>query len=262
MKIFNNIKYINYLSLLFLLLAGLSSCTQRKHLVYFNKPHVDSTLYISKAPIYKIQNQDVLYVKVFSLALQENDLFNLVPSQSQGTSLQSDVSLYINGYAVNDSGCISLPIMGQVNVGGKTVDQAQMEILSRLKQYFKDATVIVKLLSFKVSVLGEVARPGVYRNYNTQLTVLEALSMSGDINQYGSRRNVLVIRSTPQGNQTYRINLTDPSILSSQGFYLQPNDVVYVEPIPTKTLQVNLPTYTVFLSTISTMFLLLNYLSK
>ncbi len=252
----------NYLLSALLLIVLFSSCTQRKHLVYFNKPSVDSTLYLSKAPVYRIQKQDVLYVKVFSLALQENDLYNIMPSQSQGTSMQSDAGLYINGYAVNDSGCVVLPVMGQVKVEGKSIDQAQMEILSRIKQYFKDATVIVKLLSFKVSVLGEVARPGVYRNYNNQLTVLEALSMAGDINQYGSRRNVLVIRSTPLGNQTFRINLTDPSILSSQGFYLQPNDVVYIEPIPTKTLQVNLPTYTVFLSTISTMFLLLNYLNK
>jgi polysaccharide export outer membrane protein len=262
MKIINNIHNIKHLVIFLLILSALSSCTQRKHLVYFNKPHVDSALFISKAPIYKIQKQDVLYVKVFSLALQENDLFNITPSQNQGTSLQSDAGLFINGYTVSDSGNVALPVMGPVNVLGKTVDEAQQEISTRLKQYFKDATVIVKLLSFKVSVLGEVARPGVYRNYNNQLTVLEALSMAGDINQYGSRRNVLVIRATQQGNQTYRINLTDPAILASQGFYLQPNDVVYIEPIPTKTLQVNLPTYTVFLSTISTMFLLLNYLNK
>ena len=263
MKIVINSFVTNILIKGLLLIVMLSSCTQRKHLVYFNKPQVDSSLYISKAPLYKIQNQDVLYVKVFSLALQENDLYNIMPSQSQGTAMQSDAGLYINGYAVNDSGCIVLPVMGQVKVVGKTIDQAQQEIYERLKHYFKDATVIVKLLSFKVSVLGEVARPGVYRNYNTQLTILEALSMAGDINQYGSRRNVMIIRTTPEGNQTYRINLTDPGILGSQGFYLQPNDYILVNPLKQKTWGTgktgieSLSTIITILSLATTTFLLL-----
>jgi polysaccharide export outer membrane protein len=243
-----------------LILLFSTSCTQRKHLVYFNHPTVDTATFSNRIPIYKIQKQDVLYVKVFSLSLTENDMFNLVPNQTQGNTMQSDASIFINGFAVNDSGFVSLPVMGKVKVEGKTVDEAQDIIAQRLTQYFKDATVIVKLLSFKVSVLGEVARPGVFRNYNNSLTILDALSLAGDVTQYGSRRNVLVIRSTPKGNQTYRVNLTNPNVLASEAYFLQPNDVVYVEPIPTKTLQVNIPTYSVFLSTITTLLLLYNYL--
>jgi polysaccharide biosynthesis/export protein len=243
-----------------LIILGTGSCTQRKHLVYFNHPTVDTATYNNRVPVYKIQKQDVLYVKVFSLSLTENDMFNLTPNQAQGTTMQSDASIFINGFAVNDSGFVALPVMGKVKVEGKTVDEAQDIISQRLAQYFKDATVIVKLLSFKVSVLGEVARPGVFRNYNNSLTILDALSLAGDVTQYGSRRNVMVIRCTPKGNQTYRINLTNPSVLASEAYFLQPNDVVYVEPIPTKTLQVNIPTYSVFLSTITTLVLLLNYI--
>ena len=119
--------------------------------------------------------------------------------------------------------------------------------------------VIVKLVSFKFSVLGEVGRPGTYSNFNNQLTVLEAISMAGDITDFGNRRQVLVLRPTKEGTKTFRLNLTDISILTSDGFFLLPNDIVYVEPIKSKMLKINLSTISLLLTGISTLILILNF---
>ena len=134
-------------------------------------------------------------------------------------------------------------------------------IRERAGLFLKDATVIVKLVSFKFSVLGEVARPGTYSNFNNQLTVLEAISMAGDITDYGNRKQVLVLRPTKTGTKTFRLDLTKIDMLKSEGFFLLPNDIVYVEPIKCKMIKINIPTVSLFLTGVSTLILILNYLN-
>jgi polysaccharide export outer membrane protein len=173
---------------------------------------------------------------------------------------QNETSLFINGYTVSDSGNIEIPVLGKIPVAGKTMDEAISSITQRANHYLKDATVIVKLISFKVSVIGEVNRPGTYNNFNNQLTVLEAVSMAGDITDYGNRRHILVLRPTATGTKTFRLDLTNPKILTSDGFFLLPNDIVYVEPIKNKSFRLNMPTISLAFSSVSTLILILNYL--
>ena len=135
-------------------------------------------------------------------------------------------------------------------------------IRQRSNQFLKDATVVVKLVSFKVSVIGEVNRPGSYNNYNSQLTVLEVISLAGDITDYGNRKSVLVLRPVTGGTKSFRLDLTDRQILTSDGFYLLPNDIVYVEPIKSKTFRINIPTISLFLTSVSTLILVLNYINN
>ena len=176
---------------------------------------------------------------------------------------QNETTLYINGYNVTDSGTVVIPLIGEVPVEGKTVEEAQRAIQKASYEYLKDATVTVKLLSFKFSVLGEVNRPGTYRNFNNQLTVLEAISMAGDISDFGDREQVLVLRPQENGTRTFRINLKKKEVLTSEAFFLLPNDIVIVEPIGSKVLQLNIPTISLVLtalfSTISTTLLILNF---
>lgn len=242
-------------------LIVLSSCTRHRQLVYLQ--HVDSvqtgTFYPKSRPEYRIQTRDILYIRIYTLNQEISNLINQTTGASQQNLFQNETNLFINGYTVNDSGCVEIPVLGQIVVAGRTVDEATTAIRERAARYLKDATIIVKLVSFKFSVLGEVNRPGTYSNFNNQLTVLEAISVAGDINEYGNRRQILVLRPTREGTKTFRLDLTNKNILISDGFFLLPNDIVYVEPIKSKMIKINLPTISLLLSGISTLILILNF---
>ena len=246
----------------FLLIYLVSSCTSQKQLVYLQD--VDSltteNVYFRQQVDYQIQNQDILYIRILSIDDRTNDLINVASTRYQQNLFQNETSLFINGYSVDNSGNIELPIIGKVSVLNKTVEEAKDAIQKKTDQYLRNASVIVKLISFKFTVLGEVNRPGVYKNFNNQLTVLEAIGMAGDISDYGNRTKILVIRPTKSETRTYRIDLTKKDVLSSEGFFLLPNDIVYVEPIKSKTFRINIPTLSLFLSTLTTLILVLNFI--
>lgn len=245
------------------LLFAVSSCTFHKQLVYLKNVDSVSTENFyprSQRPDYRIQTRDILYVKIYSLNEEMSNLINQTVGSYQQNLFQNETSLYINGYSVSDSGYIEIPILGKIMIVGKTMDEALASLRERASLYLKDATVIVKLISFKVSVIGEVNRPGTYNNFNSQLTVLEAISMAGDITDYGNRKQVLVLRPTTSGTNTFRLDLTSKKILTSDGFFLLPNDIVYVEPIKRKSFRINIPTLTLALTSITTLILVLNYL--
>ncbi len=251
---------------LFLLVAIIFciSCTQQKQLVYLRNIDntVDSNFFLKMQPDYYIQNQDILYVKVYTINREVSDLINQSSSTYQQNLYQNETSLFINGYSVNDSGYVEIPVLGKIPVVNKTIDEATEAIRQRADVYLKDATIIVKLISFKFTVMGEVNRPGVYRNFNNQLTVLEAIGMAGDINDYGNRKQILVLRPTKKGTLTFRLDLTNKQILTSDGYFLLPNDLVYVEPIKSKILKLNAPSFSLVLSAITTFILVLTYINR
>jgi len=240
----------------------LSSCTSHRQLIYLN--NVDSlsaeAYFPKNRPEYRIQTRDIMYVKIYSLNEEMSALINQTIGTYQQNLFQNETSLFINGYTVSDSGNIEIPILGKVRVAGKTMDEAITSIRDRADKYLKDATVIVKLISFKVSVIGEVNRPGTYNNFNNQLTVLEAISLAGDITDYGNRKKILVLRPTADGTRSFRLDLTNSNILSSDGFFLLPNDIVYVEPIKNKSFRMNMPAISLAFSSISTLILIINFL--
>lgn len=242
----------------------LASCTSHRQLVYLKDVDMASTekFYEKSRPEYRIQTRDILYVKIYSLNEEMSSLINQTIGSYQQNLFQNETSLFINGYAVSDSGYIEIPVLGKILIAGKKMDEAIASIRQRADQYLKDATVIVKLISFKISVIGEVNRPGTYNNFNSQLNVLEAISMAGDITDYGNRMKVHVLRPDSTGTRTFSLDLTNREILTSDGFFLLPNDVVYVEPIHSKSFRINLPTVSLFLTSVSTLILVLNYINK
>jgi len=247
-----------------LLVMFSSSCTSHRQLIYLQNVDSSSTekFYTKTRPEYKIQTRDIMYVKIYSLNEEMSALINQTIGTYQQNLFQNETSLFINGYTVSDSGDIEIPVLGKVRVAGKTMDEAISAIRDRADRYLKDATVIVKLISFKFSVIGEVNRPGTYNNFNNQLTVLEAVSIAGDITDYGNRKKILVLRPTPDGTRSFRLDLTNSDILSSDGFFLLPNDIVYVEPIKNKSFRINMPTISLAFTSISTLILILNFLSR
>jgi polysaccharide biosynthesis/export protein len=249
--------------IIILLLIG-SACTQQKELIYLG--NLDTlktpTFFPYMYPDYQIQKRDILYIAFITLNDQLSDILNVGSGRYSAQLYQNETSLYINGYTVNDSGNVTIPILGQVNILGLTIDEATRTIQEKADMFLKDATAIVKLISFKFTVIGEVNRPGTYTNFNNQLTVLEAIGMAGDITDYGNRKKVLVVRPKTEGTTTYRINLQDKNLLLSEGFFLLPNDIVIVEPIKSKTFQLNIPTLTLILSGLSTLILILSFIQK
>jgi polysaccharide biosynthesis/export protein len=255
MSIRNLFAYLSFI----IILSVITSCTRYKDLVYLQAGKVKQPdIYSARPPAYKIQKRDVLYIRILSLNLEVTQVINNSSGINIGT-YTNDASLFIYGYNVSDSGYVEIPIVCKVFVLDKTIEEAKSAISQQTATYLKDATVIVKLISYKFSVLGEVLRPGVYQNYNNQLTVLEALSSAGDISAYGDKHKVLVIRPGTEGTKTFRLDLTSTGILSSEGFFLLPNDIVYVQPVKSYNFRVNLPVIGVFLTAVSTLILVLNY---
>lgn len=245
------------ISCLVIVYSVLASCTTQKDLTYLQGIDRDGESFPLIPPgEYRIQAQDILYVKLLSY----NQEFNsLVDFSQTGTYALGEGYLYINGYQVNDSGYVEIPFVGYVRVRGATVEEAKELITVETRKIIKDPVVIVKLLSFKFTILGEVRSPGIHRNYNQQLTILEAIGMAGDITEFGNRQEVLVIRSKPGTTLTFELNLLDKSLLASEGFYILPNDVIYVRPLHSRVMRTNIPTISFFFASLSTLLLVINF---
>ena len=263
MKLLNHKIYKLFFFLGLVLLISLQSCTRYKDLVYLQsaESNADSINFFPySTPSYKIQQRDVLYIRIISMNREVTEVINTTPMYGANV-YNNEASFYIYGYNVSDSGNVEIPIIGKVNVVGKTLEEAKIAIIAQTHKFLKDPTVIVKLISFKYSVLGEVTRPGMYTNFNNQLTVLEAISAAGDVTNFGNRRKVMVVRPGEQGTKTYRFDLTSTDLLKSEGFFLLPNDIVYVEPMKSKNFRNNIPSISLALGAITTFFLVLNYFS-
>ena len=252
----------SYILFVLILTLVTESCTRYKNLVYLQPKDGEAAEFKAIPPDYRIQQRDVLYIRILSLNQEITQVINATASTINTNQFTNEASLFIYGYNVSDSGYVDIPVIGKVEVVGKTMEEAKTAVKAQAAKFLKDATIIVKLISFKYSVFGEVQRPGVYQNYNNQLTVLEAISNAGDISPYGNRKKILVVRPGTQGTKTYRLDLTKTDILNSEGFFLLPNDMVYVEPVKSYNFQVNLPTISAFLTAVSTLILVLNYINK
>ncbi|MDJ0367192.1 polysaccharide biosynthesis/export family protein [Hymenobacter sp. H14-R3] len=229
-------------------------------------PYLQSTSYslaqpqetVAARPVYHIQPSDVLSIRVQSVQPELNDLFNISDARSLGASDPS--TLYLNGYSVNAEGQISLPTVGKLQVGGLSVEQVQALVQQRVTSFASGANVLVKLISFKLTVLGEVRTPGRYFVYNGQANVLEALGLAGDLTEFGNRQNVKLIRQTPKGSEVVLLDLTDPALLRSPYYYLLPNDALYVEPLKARTSRANANNLGIVFAGISAIVLLLSYI--
>lgn len=224
-----------------LLLAGsqlLTGCIQTKQLAYFQgTTNLPDTLTVAARYVPKIQAGDVLSVQVSSLNPEASSFFNpyaTLASADRGSMSTTPTPATPlpaqNGFLVDNTGSIELPVLGKVQVAGQTAAQVKDRLRESLKEYLKEPTVNIRNLNFRISVMGEVLRPSLFTIPNEQITLLEALSLSGDATIYGRRDNVLIIREE-NGKRTFaRVDLTRRDLFSSPYYYLHPNDVVYVEP--------------------------------
>lgn len=256
---------INYL-LLIISVFVLNSCTSQEKLAYLNNlPETGGVeTFPMEIPDYKIQPRDILYVTIKAMTPDGsiNDFLSS-DSRASGTYVQSEAGQYLNGYDVGSDGTILLPVLGKLEVAGSTLEEAREIIQGIAEQLYNNSTVDCKLLSFKFTVIGEVRTPGTYINYNNYLTVLEAVGRAGGINDYGRRDKLLVIRPVTGGTKTFTLNLQDKNILSSEAYFLLPNDVLIVEPEAKKIFNLNLPTISFIITTVTSIvtstLLMINY---
>lgn len=208
---------------LLLIVFILSSCLSQKDLVYvrnidINEKYIAKDLNKSKDLI--IGTGDQLSITVDGVDRESIRPFNI----------QQDISASIRSYLVDSNGDITFPVVGKIHVSGLTKAQISKVIDEKLAPFLKNPTITVQLENFQISVLGEVNRPGKYSSQNDRITILEALSMAGDITIYGKKRNVLVTRELNGKIEFARLDLTNPEIFNSEYYFLKQNDVIYVEP--------------------------------
>jgi polysaccharide biosynthesis/export protein len=253
-----------------ILLIILGSCTSQKKLGYLNNlPEAGGEqVFTIDIPDYRIQYRDILYVTAKAMTSDGMISDVLAPARSTGgaTTMLGEAGQYLLGYDVNPHGKIVLPAIGEILVANLTLEEARVGIQREVDKVFANSTIECKLLSFKFTVIGEVKAPGTYINYNNYLTVFEAIGRAGGINDFGRRDKLLVVRPVPQGTITLTVDLQDKSILSNEAYFMQPNDVVIVEPESKKIFNLNLPTYSFLLtaltSAVTTTLLLINYFGK
>ncbi|QJW87994.1 polysaccharide export protein [Spirosoma taeanense] len=230
-KLFRYLPLVGVASLLF---AGNSSCTSSKQLAYFQKGASDKdTVAIMVPYVSTVRKGDILSIQISSLNPEASSFFNPPSVSTVGYStptVQANSLPQATGYLVSDAGTIQLPILGELNVVGKTNRQISEMIKGRLGGYLKEPTVNVRNLNFRVSVLGEVAHPAVYNIPNEQLTLPEALGLAGDLTIYGRRNNVLIIREEDNKRIFAHVDLTRRDAFRSPYYSLHSNDIVYVEP--------------------------------
>jgi polysaccharide export outer membrane protein len=227
------------LFLLFLIGVLFTSCIPTKDLIYLqgDENATEQAVNPVSSKPYRLQTNDILSITIKAMDPKFVAMFQ--PTDAN-VPLKTEQSLYFDGFSIDDHGNIRMPILNDVKVLGLTVDEARQLIEKRLlEEYFtKDANVFVnvKLSGFRYTINGEVTAPGTKLLMQDKVNIMEAIANSGDITLTGDRKDVMVIRQMPQGMEIHNIDLTKRSAMQSPYYYLQPNDYIYVKPLPQKTL--------------------------
>ena len=254
------IKHIRFFLSFFLLVVLYSSCFRYKDVVYFNQTGVD-TFYKPDFMDLRLKPGDLLYFSVYSVNDEINKMFN---EDSRFLRITySPEALYLLGYTINNDGYLNLPFVGNIKVSGLTLDSAQVLISKKIQDYFNDVNIKLKFLSYNVSFLGEVNKPGRFKIIGKRLSLLEGLALAGDMTNFANKRKVLIMRQNSDNTVTVKnVNLLRDDFINSQEFYLYPNDIVYVEPLRSKNFRLNAPNISIVLTSISTLILVLSFITR
>ncbi len=249
---YNRIKIIVYLVAL-IMVAGCTPTSKLKYVenkgddIHKNQFHNDRS---EKT----IQPYDYLYVRIYSLDEQTNSIFR-----------ERDYGVYeteLISYAVDDVGNINFPFIGNIFVKDLTINQAKEKIESSLSRYLNNVSVRVRFVSNKITILGEVYRPGQYAFYDEKVNIFQAMGFANGINTFGNKENITLIREKDNIIKYYYLDLTDKDIVASEFYYLLPNDVIIVNPINAKYRELRIYPLTLvstILSTISVLVAILYF---
>ncbi len=221
--------YCSWLIVVVLLSTG---CVSYDSLLNYNRTPtfpVEPQLIANYKPI-AIQTNDILHIQVSSSEASATEPFE-IGGAAAGGNMNNTQGLLMNGFLVDSEGRVDFPTLGQVPVGGLTIQEAKEHILKLLEPYFEQQPIVnIRLLNFRVSVNGEVANPGTFSVLNERLTIVEALTMAGDFTDYSMRDSILIVREANGERSFGYVDFNSASLFTSPYFYLQQNDVVYVRP--------------------------------
>ncbi len=256
---------INKIIILILISTFLSSCVSQKKIKYLQNAAEDQT-YVEKsfegAPManYLVKEGDNIYIQVSSMDATAAEYFGL---KGNSGYLNNNVSAYLNSYKIDDNGNIDFPVIGLINVVDLNVDQIREKLQNKINEYLTaKTTVIVKLVNYSITILGEVRRPGKYNIYQDYLNIFEAVGMAGDLTDFAERKQVKLLRQTEKGYKIHVLDLTNDEVLTSDYYQIMPNDIIYVEPLKIKQFGFTSFPYSILFSTITTTLLILNFLNK
>ena len=228
-------KYL-YKNLAFVLISlfVFSSCMSTKNITYFQNK--DDINLVASKQLYdaKIMPKDILQIQVFSMTPGASESFNLLKNISASTSTTTTTNQNsVYNYLVSNDGTIVMPIIGTVKVGGLSKNEAESLIKSKILPYMSESenvVVHVRMMNYKYAVLGGVRKPGLYTTQNEKVSILEAIAQAGDLTTFAYRDRIFLIREYSDGQKEYhQLNINDANIISSPYYYLQQNDVIYVE---------------------------------
>lgn len=232
----------------FCLLFSLAGCSSYRNVPYLQNPQIVNN-FNEDLPLYdaRIMPKDLLTITVNTTDPLVAAPFNLLVQSSLSTSITATTQPALQQYLVDNNGEINFPVLGRLNVGGLTKREAENMIRKKLKPYIinEEPIVTVRMVNYKISVLGEVNRPGAFTINNEKVNVLEALAMAGDMTIYGVRDDVKLIREQEDGKrEIIKLNLTNAAIVTSPYYYLKQNDILYVKPNKMKAKNADIGTTT------------------
>lgn len=249
----------------FILTVFFFSCVSNKKVVYI-QDEIDPSLIVTDSIMktydilnyeYRLQSKDILSLRVSSLTSSEYDFITRTEREL------GERDPLLSGYVIDEEGFIEIPAIGQVPLVGLTIEEAEEKIMAMLKNYLQNPVVRLKLLNFKVTILGEVNQPGTYSSLDTKLTLMELLARAGDLTEYANRSNLKLIRYVGDEANVIYLNTLDDHLLQSPYFYMKPNDLIVVSPLPIKNLRrISLPTFGIILSTLSALSVIIIRLTR
>jgi len=237
------------------MLIFFTACTSSKKYDYFQANYNSkdkSTLLpfeVAIAPVHIIDIGDVIEINYYTPDEINQSILN--------TSDESEKKSKINLFTVNSDGYIEIPLIGSCKVIGSNIDEVKDTVSTRISKYFNISYIQVKLYSFKINVIGEVTNPGIKNIQSNEINIIQALSISGDITQYGNKREVVLLRKENGKYRIFEIDMTDLNIIKSESFYLKSNDTIYIKPVRSKSLQNIYPILSLGLSLINTALIIL-----
>lgn len=219
-----------------LLAVVFASCVPQKKMLYLKNAEMAaeniSKEYVNERTVdYRLQPGDNLYIHVVN-TIDERSAAS-INGDVRGY-LSSDANIYLQTTTIDKEGCVEMPLVGRILVKNLTVDEAKNKLQAAINTYINGSMLVVKLASFNVTLLGEVSRPGMYKVYQSQINLFEAMALAGNMTNFSKKSEVKIIRQTDHGSEIVTVDMGQADILSSPYYYLKPNDIIYVEPLKIK----------------------------
>jgi len=241
---------INKITFLFIFLGivfVLPSC-QSSRFAYMQETRfqeIEGFVYSTQDNTYRLRSGDKVSINIFS---PNKEVSNYLQEFNKSVSTLESV-----GYKIDDNGNIYIPIIGFVFAKGLSLKEFETSVAEKLAKVVEDAYITVDLSEFKILILGEINAQGEITIKKNTANILEVITLAGGVTDYGNRANVLVLRQEDEGYKTFHIDLTSREIISSPDFHLFPNDIIYVEPLKSKSLRIQVTDYTFFITTFTSL---------